>query len=87
MHIEQRLRDFITTTFLYGRDSELSRDTSLLEEGIVDSTGMLEMIAFLEETFELSIEDHELVPENLDSISNLIDFVQRKQHETLAHAR
>ena len=86
MQIEQQLRQFILKNFLYGQDTGLLRDTSLLEQGIVDSTGMLELIAFLEETYGLSIADEELIPENLDSIHNLVAFVQRKKREGLAIA-
>jgi acyl carrier protein len=86
MHIEQQLRNFIATNFLYGQEATMSADASLLEGGIVDSTGMLEMIAHLEETYGFSIDDDELVPENLDSIQNLVAFVQRKQQDTIANA-
>lgn len=86
MHIEQQLREFIAANFLYGQPAVIELDVSLLESGIVDSTGMLEMIAFLEETYGFSIEDHELVPENLDSIQNLVAFVQRKRQANIANA-
>lgn len=56
MHIEQQLREFIATTFLYGQDATMRADASLLQDGIVDSTGMLEMIAHLEETYGFSID-------------------------------
>jgi len=51
---------------------------SFLENGIIDSTGILELVGFLEETFEIAIEDEELVPENLDSISNVVHYIQTK---------
>jgi acyl carrier protein len=86
MHIEQQLREFISATFLYGQEATIRPDESLLEGGIIDSTGMLELIAHLEETYGFSIDDHELVPENLDSLQNLVAFVQRKQQEKLANA-
>ena len=86
MHIEQQLREFIAANFLYGQPAVIGPGASLLESGIVDSTGMLEMIAFLEETYGFSIEDDELVPENLDSIENLVAFVQRKQRANIANA-
>ncbi len=57
---------------------ELTDDGSLLELGIIDSTGVLELVGFLEERFGMQINDEELVPDNLDSISNLIKFVQSK---------
>jgi acyl carrier protein len=84
--IEQQVRQFIVDTFLYGRDSGLERDASLLERGIVDSTGMLEVIGFLESTYGFRVQDHELIPENLDSIQNLVGYIDRKQREQVANA-
>ncbi len=57
----------------------LTDGDSLLDKGIVDSTGVLELIGFLEESFEIQIDDEELIPENLDSVVNLVDFVNRKK--------
>ena len=66
---------------MMGRDpDELTDSGSLLEMNIIDSTGVLELVGFLEETFEITIEDDELVPENLDSINRIADFINRKQH-------
>ena len=73
------IRQFIIDNFLFGDDEGLETDSSFLEEGIIDSTGMLELINFLEETFAIEIEDEEMVPENLDSISNIIIFLETKQ--------
>lgn len=84
--IEQQVRQFIVDAFLYGQDSALSGDTSLLESGIVDSTGMLEVIAFLETTYGFTVQDHELIPENLDSIQNLVAYIDRKQRERVPNA-
>lgn len=81
MEIRTNLRDFIVDGFLLGRDpKELSDDSSLLDMGIIDSTGVLELVGHLEATFGITIEDDELVPDNLDSINNLIKFVQTKQN-------
>ena len=59
-------------------DENFTSETSFLEEGIIDSTGILELVTFLEETYEIQIEDEELVPENLDSINNVVQFLKRK---------
>jgi acyl carrier protein len=59
-------------------DGEIRDDESLLEAGVIDSTGMLEMVLFLEQHFGLKVEDRELVPENLDSMDRLVQFVGRK---------
>ena len=74
------LREFILENFLFGdRNAPLSPDDSFSERGIVDSTGILELVAFVEESFGLSIGDEEIVPENFDSISRLTQFIDRKR--------
>jgi len=79
-HIEEKIKKFIAQTFLRGREINpgLKNDTSFLEKGIVDSTGVLELVAFLEDTFKVKVEDEELIPENLDSVNNLVRFVSGK---------
>jgi acyl carrier protein len=72
------IREFIVENFLFGNDDGLQNDTSFLEEGIIDSTGVLELVTFLEETYEIQVEDDELIPENLDSIDNVAAYVERK---------
>ena len=72
------VRNFVVENFLFGEDGKLEEDTSFLESGIVDSTGILELVAFLEETFKIRMEDEELIPENLDSISNVVKYLGRK---------
>jgi acyl carrier protein len=76
---KQKIRQFIVETFLFGdTDVELSDGDSLLDSGIVDSTGVLELVAFIEDEFEIEVRDEELVPENLDSLDQLAAFVERK---------
>ena len=72
------IKKFIIDNFLFGDDEGLKDDISFLEEGIIDSTGMLELVLFLEENFSIEIEDEEMIPENLDSINNLITFLNKK---------
>ena len=57
---------------------DLVDDESMLEKGIIDSTGVLELVAFIESTFDIKVEDEELIPENLDSIKNIVSFLERK---------
>ena len=77
--ISEEIRQFVTTNFLYGQDTGyLSDDQSFLETGIIDSTGVLELVAFLETRFSIAVADRELVPENLDSIGNATRFVALK---------
>jgi acyl carrier protein len=78
----EKIRYFIRESFLFGGDDELRDDDSFLELGIVDSTGVLELVAFLESEWDLSIDDAELVPENLDSVDNIVGFLDRKQAVT-----
>lgn len=74
------VKKFIVDNFLFGDVSRLSSDTiSFLDSGIVDSTGILELITFLEENFGIKIEDNEMLPENLDSLSNVQAFISRKK--------
>ena len=77
--IKTTIKQFIIDNFLFGDDSGLEDNTSFLEEGIIDSTGMLELITFLEEEFAIQLDDEELIPENLDSINNLEAFLAKKQ--------
>ncbi len=77
--IAQQVRSFIVENFLFGKGKkELSDDDSFLEREIIDSTGVLELVTFLETTYEIKVEDEELVPENLDSIRNVEAFVKAK---------
>ena len=78
--MQQQIRRFILTSFLFTEDeSQLGNDDSLLERGIMDSTGVLELVAFLESEFGVKVSDEELVPENLDSVTQIAAFVGRKQ--------
>ena len=78
MEHKQVIREFVIENFLFGEANGLKDDTSFLEEGIIDSTGILELVTFLEEEFSIRVEDEELVPENLDSINNVTAFLERK---------
>ena len=78
--IAKEVRTFIVDELLFGRGGdELADDASLMDLGVIDSTGVLELVGFLEETWEIQVDDTELIPENLDSIDAITDFVQRKK--------
>ena len=78
--LENKVRNYILENFLFTDDqSALENSDSFLEKGIVDSTGMLEVIYFLEDDFEISVKDNEMVPENLDSVDNIVNFIKSKQ--------
>ena len=77
MSIEEKIREYILENFLFTDDqSALSSEDSFMEKGIIDSTGILEVIYFLEEKFSVQVEDDEMIPENLDSVKNLVAFVE-----------
>lgn len=77
--ITSDVREFIVSNFLFGQGGDrLTNDDSFLESGIIDSTGVLELVAFLEQRWGISIADRELVPDNLDSVKNVSNFVSRK---------
>lgn len=79
MSAEQQIRDYILENFLFTKDAAaLNTDESFLAKGIIDSTGMLEVIYFVEDKFGIRIEDAEMIPENLDSVRNIVRFVERK---------
>ena len=85
MHKEAQLRSeirqFVHNDLLMGDASAmLGDDESLLETGTIDSTGVLEVVMFLEQTFGMKVHDREMLPENLDSVDRLVQFVLRKQH-------
>jgi acyl carrier protein len=75
---EADIRQYLTDQFLFGDSRPLERDVSLLDQGIVDSTGILELIHFLEERYGIKVQDDELLPENLDTIGNICAFLERK---------
>jgi len=79
MEVGAVIRQFIVENFLFGEDGNLKQETSFLESGIIDSTGILELVSFLEEKFEISVADEELVPENLDSIANVVAYLAKKK--------
>lgn len=77
--LARQVRAFLVDTFLLGDDDGFGNDESLLDTGIVDSTGVMEVVAFLEESFGIVIDDDELIADNLDSVERLAAFVARKR--------
>lgn len=72
------VRNFIVVNFLLGQEGALKDDASFLEEGIIDSTGILELVSYLEETYAIEITEEELIPENLDSLNRIAAYLSRK---------
>ncbi len=79
---KKQLRDYIVENFLFGdTETKFADSDSFMEKGILDSTGILDVILYLEENFSMKVEDDELIPENLDSISNVVQYIQTKLGE------
>jgi acyl carrier protein len=78
MSIEAKIRAYIGENFLFGEADQLGVDDSFLDKGIIDSTGILEIVMFLEEQFGIKVADSEMLPENLDSIGNIGRFITKK---------
>lgn len=76
--IEAKIRGYILENLLFSNDpTELPNDASLLDRGIIDSTGVLEIVLFLEGEFDIQIKASEMLPENFDTVNNMVAFVQR----------
>ena len=76
---KQRIREFVIANFYVPEKEALDERTSFLQHGILDSTGVLELVTFIEDTFEISVADEDLVPANFDSIAALSAFIIRKR--------
>jgi acyl carrier protein len=79
MTIQERVRRFVLEYFYVSDATELTDEISLIDSGIVDSTGMLEIILFLESEYGFHVEDHETIPENLETISRIAAYVEQKR--------
>jgi acyl carrier protein len=80
MSIKDQVRQFILSNYLFTDDqSKLIDGESLMQSGTLDSTGILELIMFIEETFDVKVVDDEMVPANLDSVQNVVAYVERKR--------
>jgi acyl carrier protein len=85
--VESQVRAYVVDHFLFGQGGDkLGREDSFLEKGLIDSTGVLEVVMFLEERFGIKVQDEELVPDNLDSLARIARFVERKLQQGAATA-
>jgi len=78
MNYMTTIKEYIVENFMFGEEQQINEDTSFLESGIIDSTGILELVTFLEDTYNITIEDDEILPEKLDSLQNLVQFLEQK---------
>ncbi|MBA3930892.1 acyl carrier protein [Pseudoxanthomonas japonensis] len=79
--MESRVREFISTNFPVDAGEELATHQNLLDAGVVDSIGVLTIVTWIEETFEVTVDDEDVLPENLGSIAGIVAYVERKQRE------
>jgi acyl carrier protein len=77
--LKHQVRQFILDNFMMGGKAEVPDNASFIDRHIIDSTGFLELISFVEQSFDIQISDDEMVPENLDSLNNIERFVQKKR--------
>jgi len=84
--VRESVRGFLASNFYLPDPSKLADDTSLVESGIVDSTGILEVLSYIEQAFGIRVEDSEAIPANLDSVNNIIAFVGRKRQPSVVAA-
>lgn len=83
--VNAKVREFIKDNFMYREDRAVLADTdSLLEEGLIDSTGILELVAFIETEFSIQMADADIVPDNLDSLATIVRYVESKRGEQAA---
>ena len=79
--LKSEIRKFVVDTFLFGSDEDMTDSSSFLSNGIIDSTGVMELVAHLEKTYRIKVKDEELIPENLDSINAIADFLAKKTNQ------
>jgi acyl carrier protein len=85
--IEREIRAFLVSNFLFGREEMLTDNAALLG-GVIDSTGAIQLVMFLQEKFGITVEDEEIaVPENFESLANVIAFVERKIHSSVPSSK
>jgi len=79
MEFQNKIRKFILENYLFSEDESLLKNNdSFLETGLIDSTGILEVITFIQDELSITVEDDEMIPENLDSVDNVVSYVSKK---------
>ena len=78
MPLKSEIKNFIIENFLYGQNDGFGEDVSFMQKGIIDSTGILELVSFVEEKYGISVADDELIPDNFDSVNKLSAYINRK---------
>lgn len=78
MEVLESVKNYVLENIVYDENADLKGDTLFLENGIIDSTGILELVSYIEEEFDLVVEDDEMIPENLNSLENISAFIAKK---------
>ena len=78
-HVEL-IRSYIVDNFLFGDDNDLQGETSFLDNGIIDSTGIIELVSYVEKSFNINVDDEDIVPENFDSIQKIAAYIMRRKN-------
>jgi len=76
--IESEIYKFVVDSFMFGQAAGLAYDESLLQRGVIDSTGVLELVSFLQDNFNITVEDSEIIPTNLETINGIVAYVNKK---------
>ena len=84
MELVSDIRSFIVENFLYGQDDGFENNASFLDKGLIDSTGVLELVSFIEDKYKIIVNDEEITPENFDTINNLRNYIINKMNGSLA---
>ncbi len=80
MSIEVQIREYLAENVLFSDAFEYGDDVSFLEEGVIDSVAIMELVMFVEQSFNIKIEDHEIVPDHFDSVNKLAGYIREKQN-------
>ncbi|MDD5701348.1 MAG: acyl carrier protein [Dehalococcoidales bacterium] len=80
LDVKDKIKSFIVDYFVKDSGLVLDDDLSFLEKGIIDSTGVMELVSFLETTFDIRLEDEEIIPDNFDSVNKLVNFIHQKMN-------
>jgi acyl carrier protein len=78
MDIELEIYKFVVDNFMFGQAAGLAYDESLLQKGVIDSTGVLELVTFLGDNFNITVKDEEIIPANLETINGIVAYVSKK---------
>ena len=78
MEYLENIKQFIIENFLFGEKQEINDNTNLLEKGIIDSTGIVELVSYLEETYNIIVEDEEIISDNFSTLSYITNFLENK---------